>query len=82
MEITHDEKDQLLRAAGFRYYFPRMAYVNRQAKKVVSAEAVEDRSMDWLRQMIAQANDTGDWRFYFEEPPSKSVIQAFVAELG
>jgi len=79
---TAPEKDQMLRSAGFRYHFDRMAYVNRQAKKVVSVEAVEDRSVEWLRQMIAQANETGDWRFYFEEPPSQSVIQAFAAELG
>lgn len=79
---TTPEKDQMLRSAGFRYYFDRMAYVNRKAKKVVSVEAVEDHSAEWLKQIIAQANDSGDWRFYFEQPPSQSVIQAFVAELG
>ena len=59
-----------------------MAYVNRGAKKVVSVEAVKDHSEEWLKQLIAEANDSGDWRFYFDHPPSKSVIQAFVAELG
>ena len=59
-----------------------MAYVNRKAKKVISVEAVEDRSEESLKQLIAEANDSGDWQFYFQQPPSRSVIQAFVAELG
>jgi hypothetical protein len=79
---TTPEKDDILRAAGFRYHFARMAYVNRQAKKVVSVEAVEDHPAEWLEEMIAQTNDSGDWRFYFDEPPSPSVVEAFVAELG
>jgi len=79
---TTPGKDEMLRSAGFRYHFDRMAYVNSQAKKVVSVEAVEDHSEDWLRQLIAQANDSGDWRFYFDQPPSPAVIQAFLAELG
>lgn len=76
------EKDEMLRSAGFRYHFDRMAYVNRETKKVVSVEAVEDHSDEWLREMIAQANDSGDWRFYFDQPPSQSVIQAMLTELG
>lgn len=79
---TTPEKDEMLRNAGFRYHFDRMAYVNRKTKQVVSVEAVEDHSQEWLGQMIAQANESGDWRFYFEQPPSPAVIQAFLAELG
>jgi len=79
---TTPEKDEILRNAGFRYHFDRMAYVNRKTKQVVSVEAVEDRSQEWLGEMIAQANESGDWRFYFEEPPSAAVKQAFLAELG
>ena len=76
------EKEQLLRSAGFRYHFDRMAYVNRNAKKVVSVEAVEDHSEEWLQQVISQPNDSGDWRFYFNQPPSPTVVQAFLAEIG
>jgi ABC-type transporter lipoprotein component MlaA len=79
---TTPEKDEILRNAGFRYHFDRMAYVNRKTKQVVSVEAVEDRSQEWLGEMIAQANESGDWRFYFEEPPSPAVKQAFLTELG
>jgi hypothetical protein len=79
---TTPEKDELLRTAGFRYHFDRMAYVNSKAKKVVSVEAVEDHSEDWLKQLIEQANDSGDWRFYFDQPPTQAVKQAFLAELG
>lgn len=78
---TTPEKDELLRSAGFRYHFDRMAYVNSKAKKVVSVEFVEDHSEDWLKDVIEQANDSGDWRFYFDEPPSQAVKRAFLAEL-
>jgi len=79
---TTPEKDELLRSAGFRYHFDRMAYVNSKAKKIVSVEAVEDHSEIWLKQLIEQTNDSGDWCFYFDVPPSPSVVQAFLAELG
>jgi hypothetical protein len=59
-----------------------MAYVNRKTKQVVSVEAVEDHSEEWLRQLITQTKDSGDWRFYFDQPPSAAVIEAFLAELG
>jgi ABC-type transporter lipoprotein component MlaA len=79
---TTPAKDELLRSAGFRYHFDRMAYVNRRAKKIFSVEAVEDHSEEWLRQMIEQPNESGDWRFYFDEAPTPSVVSAFLAELG
>ena len=79
---TSPEKDDLLRSAGFRYHFDRMAYVNSKSKKIVSVEAVEDHSEDWLKQLIEQANDSGDWLFYFDQPPSPSVVQTFLAEFG
>lgn len=79
---TTPEKDEILRSAGFRYHFDRMAYVNREAKKIFSVEAVEDHPEEWVREMIAQENDSGDWRFFFDQPPSPAVIQAFLAELG
>jgi hypothetical protein len=59
-----------------------MAYVNSKAKKVVSVEFVEEKDEDELKQLISQASDPDDWRFYFTEPPSQAVVQAFLAELG
>jgi hypothetical protein len=76
------EKDELLHSAGFRYHFGGMAYVNTKAKKVVSVEAVEGHSEDWLRQLIAQVNDSDDWLFYFDQPLSAAVKQAFLAKFG
>ena len=75
------EKDELLHSAGFLYHFGGMAYVNTKAKKVVSVEAVEGHSENWLRQLIAQDNESGDWRFYFDQPLSAAVKQAFLAKL-
>jgi hypothetical protein len=76
---TDLEKEQMLRSAGFLYDFNRMAYINRQTKKVISVEALQDHPEEWLRDMIAQANDSGDWRFYFNEPPSPRMKEAFLA---
>ena len=81
---TTPEKDEMLRSAGFRYYFDRMAYVNRKAKKIISVEAVDDTSEESLKDMIAEPNDSGDWRFYFTDgqQPPPAVKRAFLAELG
>lgn len=79
---TDLEKEEMLRTAGFKYDFRRMAYVHRQARKIVSVEAVEDRPQEWLGEMIAEVNDSGEWRFYFEQPPSSNVRQAILADLG
>ena len=78
------EKEEMLRSAGFRYYFQRMAYINRDSKKIVSIEAVEDKPEEWLRDMIAQSNPSGEWRFYFShgQQPSAEVKKAFLADLG
>jgi hypothetical protein len=60
-----------------------MAYVNRQAKKVVSFERVQGSSEEQLRKLIAESNDSEDWQFYFlHEEPTQSVRNAFLAELG
>jgi hypothetical protein len=77
------EKEEMLRSAGFRYHFKQMAYINRKTKKIVSIEAVEDKTGESLREMIAEPNDSGDWRFYFVggRQPTPSVRQAFLAEL-
>lgn len=76
-----DEKDELLKRAGYRYNFYRMVYINRAAKKVFSVEAIEDHSAEWLREKIAESNN-GDWRFYFNEAPAPSVVKDFLVELG
>ena len=74
------ENDELLRSAGFRYHFDRMAYVNSKAKKIVSVEFVEDHP-DRLKDVIEQANESGDWHFYFDQEPSQARKRAFLAEL-
>ncbi len=74
-----DTKERLLRDAGFSYNFDRLAYVNRKMRKVFAVETVEDHPEDWLIRKIAEANTSGDWKFYDE--PSAAVRQAFVAEL-
>lgn len=74
-----DTKQSLLEAAGFRYNFDRMAYINRRAKKVFAVETVDDHSEEWLVERIAAPNTTGDWQFYDE--PAASVRRDFIVEL-
>jgi hypothetical protein len=74
-----DSKEQILKAAGFVYHFDRMAYVNREKRKVFAVETVEDHSPDWLVKRIEEPNTAGDWKFYDE--PSIAVRRALVAEL-
>lgn len=74
-----DAKEQLLNKAGYFYNFDRLAYINREKKKVFAVETVEDHSEDWLVRKIAEPNTTGDWKFYDE--PSLAVRRVFVAEL-
>jgi hypothetical protein len=74
-----DAKEQLLKQAGYGYNFNRLAYINRRARKIFSVEAVEDHSAEWLSDKIAE-NNHGEWRFYFNEPPSAAVIRDFLIE--
>jgi len=74
-------KETLLRQAGFRYNFDRLSYINRATKKIFSVDAVEDHSEDWLLEKMRERNDSGDWQFYFNDPPSPGVIRDFLAEI-
>jgi hypothetical protein len=72
------EKDKILEEAGFLYEFNRDVYFNRYTKQIFSIEAIEDNSMDWLRTMIQDRNDTNDWVFYFNELPDADVKQEII----
>jgi hypothetical protein len=74
-----NDKESLLKEAGYWYNFDRMAYINRRTKKVFAEETVEDNTEEWLAEKIGEPNATGDWTFYDE--PTIAVRRAFVAEL-
>ncbi len=73
-------KGELLKQNGYRYNFDRMLYINLAAKKVFSVAAIEDNSVEWLREKMAERND-GDWQLYFNQPPPPGVVRDFLAEL-
>jgi hypothetical protein len=75
-----NRKEQLLSDAGYRYNFDRLAYVNRDAKKIFAVDDIADHSEEWLASKIAEPNPSGDWRFY--EEPSTGIRRALVAELN
>jgi hypothetical protein len=74
-------KEELLKQAGYRYNFDRMVYINRDARKIFSVEAIEDKPEEWLIEKIAEKNDDGEWQFFFNEAPSPAVRRDFLAEL-
>jgi hypothetical protein len=73
-------KGELLEKNGYRYNFDRMVYINRAAKKVFSAAAIEDNNVEWLSEKMAEGTD-GDWQFYLNEPAPPAVVRDFIAEL-
>lgn len=75
-------KKEILESAGYRYNFNRMVYFNQAARKVFSVEAIDDNSEQWLHDRIAEENGERGWRFYFNAPPSDTVRQKLVNELG
>jgi hypothetical protein len=79
---VRSEKEPILKAAGYVYDFNRLAYYNRAAKKAFTIEWVEDNDEDDLRRAIAERNDGDEWRFYSEPQPSRSVKEAFLAQVN
>ena len=79
---TSAAKRKLLEGAGYAYNFDRMIYVNRQSKKVFSIEAIEDNDELWLKKCIEEKNESQQWRFYFNFPPSEFVQQELLQKLG
>ncbi len=71
--LTVVGKKQLLEDAGFAYSFDRLSYINREARKVFSLEFVQDHSEAEIKEFIDQSVPPGEWRFYFNSPPSEAV---------
>ena len=83
--MTITAKTQILEDGGYVYNFGREVYVNRQARKVFSREFVEDHTEEILAAKVEEpvtATATGNWHFYFNDPPSDGVKRALSAILG
>jgi len=66
-------KKQVLEDAGYAYSFDRLSYINRDARKVFSIEFVQDHDEAELKRRIDEPTSRGEWRFYFNSPPSEAV---------
>jgi hypothetical protein len=81
--LTATAKQQMLENAGYAYSFDRLSYINRKARKVFSLEFVQDHSEGELEACIDEpAPAQGEWRFYFNSPPSEAVKRELSAILG
>lgn len=81
--LTATAKQQILENAGYAYSFDRLSYINRKARKVFSLEFVQDHSETELQARIDEPwPATGEWRFYFNSPPSEAVKRELSAILG
>ena len=76
-----ESKTDILDEAGYPYSFDRQMYINRKAKKAFSVEFVQDHSEDQIRKHIREHTD-GQWRFYFNTPPSEAVKHELECVLG
>jgi len=74
-------KTRILDGAGYAYSFDRQVYMNRKTKKAFSVEFVQDHSEDQIRKYIREHTD-GEWRFYFNLPPSEAVKHELECVLG
>jgi hypothetical protein len=71
---TAATKKQILEEAGYSYSFDRMVYISRDARKAFSIEYVQDHDEADLEARINEpAPPDGQWRFYFNSPPSEAV---------
>jgi hypothetical protein len=75
-------KKQILEHAGYAYSFDRLSYINRDARKVFSVEFVQDHSEAQLRARISEPTSAGEWKFYFNSPPSDSVKREFLRSIS
>jgi hypothetical protein len=75
-------KQHILDSAGYVYNFDRQVYFNRSAKKILSVEFIADSDEAKLEQTIRETNDSPEWRFHFNVPPSESVKRQIAIVLG
>ena len=75
-------KGHILEEAGYAYGFDRMIYFNPKTTKVFSVEFVEDHSESELRKCIDENTGGGEWRFYFNSPPTESVKNELESVFG
>lgn len=77
------QKKDVLEKSGYRYHFIRSIYFNINEKRAFSLEAIEDRDVEWLTQIISSQKETDDWEIYFSiTPPSEKVRDEIIAELS
>ena len=75
-------KHNRLEAAGFVYNFERDIYVNRQTKKRISVEFLEDHEALVIGKCIEEDVAGEDWKFYFNATPAASVVRQLESVLG
>ena len=75
-------KRRILDGAGYVYHFDRDIYFNRTTRKALSVEFVDDHDEHELQACISENSGEGEWRFYFNSPPSPAVRRELVGVLG
>lgn len=76
-------KMDILRAANYTFNFDHELYFNREAKKAFSFPFLDDHTEDEVLRYMNEGTDGGEWKFYFNVPPSKRVkleLESVLAE--
>lgn len=80
--LKAEGKKQMLEGAGYAYSINRLSYINCDERKVFSLEFVQDHSEAQLRARINEPTPPGEWRFYFNLPPSEGVKREFLRSIS
>jgi hypothetical protein len=76
-------KSQILGEAGYGYNFDRRLYLNRKEKKAFSLQFLESHSEAEIEECMRENGVGGEeWHFFFNEAPTKAVIQQLADLLG
>ncbi len=80
--LIEEGKKQILENAGYAYSFDRLSYINRDVRKLFSAEFVQDHSEAELKARIKEPTPSGEWSFYFNLPPSEGVKRELLRSIA
>lgn len=64
MKMRRNGREPILQAAGYAYNFNRLAYYNREARKVFAVEWVRDHTAEEVQEAVETPNESDDWEIY------------------
>jgi hypothetical protein len=75
MPVAQDSRTKvdLLRRYGYKFNIERVAFVNRETRKVFSQEFVDAHDESEIEKCIRSPAARPGWTFFFNDPPTDSL---------